>query len=785
MKRSRSLHPFCDRIQALVVMPVIAYLLVPLPLLAQGPTAIVAPGSGNTRAYVGPSGGPTIIDIATPNAAGLSHNRYTNYNVGTDGLVLNNAVPTQFSAPSQLAGAITSNFNLRPDAPASVILNEVISPNVSTLAGFTEIAGAKADLVVANPYGITVNGAGFLNTSRVTLATAQPLIGADGRLSLLRVTGGELIVTGQGLDASRIDYLELLGRAVRLDGQVNAPDLTVSAGSHSFDYATRTSSALTPSGTAPSYAIDSSVLGGMYTNRIRLIANEAGVGVRLLGDVAAAKGDFTIDAAGLVQLSGRAYSDQDLRVHAVGVTVSGATAAYTAKRDLTLAAGSGATTLTDGSIVAGRNLAISGASLGDSSASVPTAANRFAVGNIAINVTGASAVSRSTYGAGSQVALNAGSVALSNLASIYSGADSTSTARGISLRAATGDLNTGNAQVTSSAGLTLSADNGALIIGSSDSGTGVQAQGDVALSAATTLNNAGIVLANGALTVRSTSTTTDLAVTNSGRMQATGAVSLMARDAATPAAPAITFNNAATGIVVGRSVEVRGTSMNNAGSVQGTQGVTLTTTGALTTAAGSALLTAGEAGRDVTIAAASLDSAGTIQSTGNVTLALGGAAANSGTILTLGTDQGGAAGSIVLGAQSLNNSGTVQSTGTLAFTASGTGNALTNSGTLQSNGALTLAIGNAFTNAAGGRVLGGTDVTISSNGNSLAIDNSGRLQAAQSLTLGGAAAPVTLTQSATGITLAGGTLQVPLTSLDNAGIVQTGNALALTATGVL
>jgi filamentous hemagglutinin len=785
MKRSRSLHPICDRLQVLFAVPVITYLLIPLPLIAQVPTVIVAPGSGNTRVYVLPSGGPTVVDVATPNAAGLSHNQYTNYNVSSAGLVLNNAVPKQFTVPSQLAGTITANFNLRPDTAARVILNEVVSPHMSNLAGYTEIAGAKADLVVANPYGITVNGAGFLNTSRVTLATAQPLIGTDGRLSLLRATGGELLVTGLGLDASRVDFLNLLGRAVRLDGQVNAPDLTVSAGAHDFDYATQTATALTPSGTAPSYAIDSSVLGGMYTDRIRLIANEAGVGVRLLGDVAAAKGDFTIDAAGLVQLSGRAYAAQDLRVNAVGVTISGDAAAYTAKRDLTLAGGSGAMALSDAALAAGRDLTMSGASLADSSASVPVAANRFAVGNVTVHVAGASAVSRSGYGAGGQVAVDSGSVALSNLASIYSGADAAASARGISVRTTTGDLNTGSAQLTSSAGLALTADRGALLIGNSETGTGVQAQGDMALSAATTLNNAGTVLTNGALTLRSNSTVADLAITNSGRLQAAGALSVAARDAAAPASPTITVNLTSTGTVVGRTVDVRAASLNNAGAVQGAQGVTMAISGAVTTGAGSVLLTAGEPGGNVTLTADSLDNAGSIQSTGNVTVALGGAAVNSGAIRTLGADQGGTAGLIVFNAQSLDNSGNVQSAGTLALTASNTGNALTNSGTLQSTGGLTLAGGNAFTNTASGRVLGGTNVTISSNGSSLAIDNAGRVQAAQTLTLGGPTTPVQLTQAATGITLAGGALLVPLSSLDNAGIVQTGNALALTASGTI
>src|SRR3546814_18377070 len=56
----------------------------------------------------------------------------------------------------------------------------------------------------------------------------------------------------------------------------------------------------------------------MYANRIRLIATEAGVGVRALGDVAATAGDFTINAAGKIELAAKASAQHALRITSSG-----------------------------------------------------------------------------------------------------------------------------------------------------------------------------------------------------------------------------------------------------------------------------------------------------------------------------------------------------------------------------------------------------------------------------------------------------------------------------------
>ncbi|MFJ4197377.1 filamentous hemagglutinin N-terminal domain-containing protein, partial [Pseudomonas sp. NPDC089534] len=106
------------------------------PLWAQADGIVVAnPGTGLGQA----GNGVPIVNIATPNGTGLSHNQFHDYNVGAQGVILNNAA-TQ-TAATQLGGHIIGNPNLKNSGSAQAILNEVISGNPSQLRGYTEVAG--------------------------------------------------------------------------------------------------------------------------------------------------------------------------------------------------------------------------------------------------------------------------------------------------------------------------------------------------------------------------------------------------------------------------------------------------------------------------------------------------------------------------------------------------------------------------------------------------------------------------------------------------------------------
>jgi len=262
------------------------------PLLAQA-DGIVVSAPGTTLGQAG--NGVPIVNIAAPNGSGLSHNQFSDYNVGQQGVILNNA--TSRTQSTQLGGIILGNQNLNGTA-ASVILNEVNGGSPSQLRGYTEVAGQSAHVIVANPYGITCNGCGFINTPQATLTTGKAVI-ENGQVNRYQVDGGSVAIEGAGLNANNIDRFEIITRSAKLNAEIQAKNLTIIAGANDVDAKTlkATARAADPA-TAPQLAIDSSALGGMYAGAIKLVSSEAGVGVKLDGKMAASAGDIQLDANG-------------------------------------------------------------------------------------------------------------------------------------------------------------------------------------------------------------------------------------------------------------------------------------------------------------------------------------------------------------------------------------------------------------------------------------------------------------------------------------------------------
>ncbi|QXG45367.1 two-partner secretion domain-containing protein [Pseudomonas viridiflava] len=263
------------------------------PLLVQA-EGIAVSGTGTTLGQAG--NGVPIINIATPNASGLSHNQFQQYNVDSQGVILNNS--TNQTQSTQLGGIIVGNSNLRGTA-ANTILNEVVGANASQLRGYTEVAGQAARVIVANPYGISCNGCGFINTPQVTLTTGKPILDANGQLQRFNVQGGSISIDGVGLNADNVDQFDIITRSAKINAELHAKRLNVITGRNDVDAQTLNPTALADDGSSkPELAIDSSALGGMYAGAIRLVGTEAGVGVRLAGDLAASGGDIQIDANG-------------------------------------------------------------------------------------------------------------------------------------------------------------------------------------------------------------------------------------------------------------------------------------------------------------------------------------------------------------------------------------------------------------------------------------------------------------------------------------------------------
>ncbi|MEL5296033.1 hemagglutinin repeat-containing protein [Serratia nevei] len=253
------------------------------PVMADG---IVADGGANPSQrpeVITTQNGLPQVNITAPNQAGVSHNQYQQFDVDAKGAILNNsAVMTS----TQMAGMIQGNPNLNPNsAPARVILNEVNSNNPSQLRGFMEVAGGKAQVIVANPAGIVCNGCGTINAGRMTLTTGKPQLNADGSVAGYQVERGVVRIEGGGLNGDTrhdTEYVDILARAVEVNAGVWAKEgVTLVAGRNRVSADGKTAAPLSDDGSArPELAIDMGQMGGMYSGSIRMIGTEAGVGVR-------------------------------------------------------------------------------------------------------------------------------------------------------------------------------------------------------------------------------------------------------------------------------------------------------------------------------------------------------------------------------------------------------------------------------------------------------------------------------------------------------------------------
>ena len=417
--------------------------------------ATVTP-TGNTTMDKAGNGVP-VVNIATPNGAGISHNKYGEYNVGKEGLILNNA--TGKLNQTQLGGLIQSNPNLKAGQEAKGIINEVIGANRSQLQGYTEVAGKAANVMVANPYGITCNGCGFINTPNVTLTTGKPVMNADGSLQALEVSKGSITINGAGLDGSQSDAVSIIARATEVNAALHAKDLTVTTGANRVTADGRVT-ALKGEGEVPKVAIDTGALGGMYANRIRLTSTESGVGVNL-GNLNARSGDITLNSAGKLVLKDSLASG-NTTVSGTDVTLSGdnkaggnlnvtGTTALTlnqsrlvADKNLALSS-SGQITQNGGELTVGQNAALSAQRLNQTSGAVNAA------GNVTLTTTGDATLKGRTV-AGKTLTVSTGS--LNNSGTLAAGADAavntgaltnSGTVQGNSLKVTATDLtSTGN-----------------------------------------------------------------------------------------------------------------------------------------------------------------------------------------------------------------------------------------------------------------------------------------------------------------------------------------------------
>ncbi|XTZ37861.1 hemagglutinin repeat-containing protein [Salmonella enterica] len=704
--------------------------------------------------------GVPVVNIATPNAAGISHNQFHDYNVGKEGLILNNA--TGQLTQTQLGGLIQNNPNLRAGQEAHGIINEVTGGSRSQLQGYTEVAGKAANVMVANPYGITCSGCGFINTPNVTLTTGKPQFDTAGNLAALDVTKGTITVEGKGLDASSSDALSLISRATEVNAAIHAKDLTVTAGANRID-ANGKATAITGEGIAPVVAVDTGALGGMYANRIHLVSTEKGVGVNL-GNLTARQGDIALDASGRMvirdsiaggsltakanslALSGSHKTGGDIAVTAAqDVVVSNATLAADSKLVLS---GSGTTSLTSSALTSGGSLSLAGKQL---YTDVKSEIN--ASGSMTLTAQEISQQGNLISGGDAQLTVdtldNRGSVAAKGkLSASATTLTNSGTLQGQTL-AVSGGIVQNNGTLAADGALRVDA--GAL---TTDADSVITGKTDVALTVQTAADLDGLVSADNALSVNAgeLQTRRNAQLQSGGDMTltATGNAKLDGTQAAKGAfdasakklshggktnASSIALNGpdkiVNSGTLLADTLNLSSGRITNSGLLQGTRALKLQTDWLDNLYGGTLYST-----QDVTLSIPGLNNSGLITTDSDLYLR-GDALVNGGEIngvnlvsdyTSLANHDDGrllADGQLTVFADSLINEGLMA-----AKTVSATANMLNNQGNVQGDNALTLAVQN--TTNSGSLATGGT---LNLNGRTL--DNSGNLSASELLlTLG-------------------------------------------------
>ena len=335
-------------------------------MLAAAPCGIHAKGivtDGGTATTVSTAAnGHQTVNLA-PAFAGVSNNTYSSFSVDTAGASLNNV-----------------GINAR------TIVNQVTSTNPSVISGRIDVLGSRANVILANPNGITVNGGSFVNTGRLALITGHvsfrdtvPVAGLPERDIVLDTSTGTIVVGPQGLTGALIG-LDLIAKNLQINGPVTnsfssqTASVRAVAGSSNVTLNTAVSPTdngndwltLSPSATpatAGSFAIDITAAGSVTSGRIQLIVTDKGPGVRSAGPMNATLGDFTLSSNGSVQFAGTTLSAQNNLDLQVQDSIALTDTKFTTDSGSATLTASGAVTLTGSSLLAATGIHISGAGI--------------------------------------------------------------------------------------------------------------------------------------------------------------------------------------------------------------------------------------------------------------------------------------------------------------------------------------------------------------------------------------------------------------------------------------
>ena len=281
--------------------------------------------------------GVPVVNISTPNGRGVSINEFLEYNVGREGQVLNNA---DNIGRSHLAGIINANPNLGPNQAANLILLQVNGANRSQIEGYIEaLSRQKVNVILSNENGIYLNGAGTINIKNFIPTTGRVKL-KDGDVIGIDVKKGRVIIGAGGFDATNTDYVNVIAKAMELQGNLVGNKVDVTLGENTVD----SNGAVASKNGINSVAIDASNLGSMYAGQIKIVSTDKGAGVNSSGLIYSRDTKLEITADGKInvakikgngiEINGAEYaqselasSDKGININASKIKLSGETQA--------------------------------------------------------------------------------------------------------------------------------------------------------------------------------------------------------------------------------------------------------------------------------------------------------------------------------------------------------------------------------------------------------------------------------------------------------------------------
>jgi filamentous hemagglutinin family protein len=151
----------------------------------------------------------SVIDIEVPDRNGISYSKFDEFNVTGEDLIFNN---------SQKA----------------LIINEVMSEiGWSSLTGMVKVIGKKAALIIANPWGVSVNDVEFINTERLLLVAG--IINSSTSNERFEVgEEGKIEIVEKGLKHKGV--LEAIAKYMKISGELIADTIEIVTGKGTYEH---------------------------------------------------------------------------------------------------------------------------------------------------------------------------------------------------------------------------------------------------------------------------------------------------------------------------------------------------------------------------------------------------------------------------------------------------------------------------------------------------------------------------------------------------------------------